>query len=389
MTRVCVLALLALLVVSLPGAAEEVELRYVDPVTDLTGGCYLQGMQLQPAPPEGALGLANAARPLYGALKLAGSAYPVAVDMGSEPAQLYLDADQDGELIPIAWERSEIDDRYRAQVTLDIYYDEDAPRAYSMFVVWNPWIPTLLIYCRGAYYEGTIDLGGTAYRLAVLDEDTDGLYDDLEAGTLYIDADLDGELTTSADSHEAFSLLEPFNLGGVTYQVVEVRPDGSLIRIEESDLSVAPKHPLGVGHPAPPFEATTLSGDALSLEGLAGSIVVLDFWAAWCAPCVAELPTMVGLHELFHERGVEVLGINLDRTREAFENAVTHYELEYTHVYDGDDETISTAYRIVGIPMTYILDRDGTIVARGLGGEALRDAVEALLEEEVEGEASP
>jgi peroxiredoxin len=368
---------------ALAASAAEAQLTYVDPISELTSGCFLQGMRLEGEPMDGTIPLEDAAEPLYGVLTLAGGAYPLVVDRGAEPATLHLDSDQDGTLEPVAWTQSETDGRYRAQVTLELFYEEEAPRAYGVFLVWDPWVPTLLIYCRGAYYEGTIELDGVEYRLAILDEDTDGRYDDLDAGRLYIDTDGDGELTTTADSHEAFVLVEPFNLDGVTYEVTSVAADGSAITIEASDRSVAPKYPLGIGFPAPPFEAVTLDGETVSLEALAGSIVILDFWAAWCAPCVAELPTLLAIHDAHHEDGVEIVGINKDRSRQAFVDAVERYELPYLNLYDEDD-TIAMTYRIAGIPMTYVLDRDGTIVARGLRGETLRAAVQELLTSEPE-----
>jgi thiol-disulfide isomerase/thioredoxin len=379
MRRVPTLSLLLVAMLSSGLGAVEAELRYVDPITELTYGCFRLGMMLDVEPSEGALRLEGAVQPLYGVLRLTGGAYPLVIDRGTEPAALYVDIDQDGALTSIAWERSETDEVYRAHVTLTLYYDEDAPQAYSVFVAWDPRISTLLVYCRGAYYEGMIELGGETYRVAILDEDTDGRYDDLDAGTLFIDADLDGELTSAADSHEAFRLIEPFNLGGVTYEVVSVLPDGTRIRIEESDRTVSPKLPLGIGFPAPPFEAETLDGETISLEALTGSIVLLDFWAGWCGPCVAELPTIIRLHEEYKDQGVEIIGVNRDRSHEAFVEAVERFELDYTHIFDGD-ETISSLYRIAGIPMTYLLDREGKIVARGLRGGMLEQAIDALLD---------
>ncbi|UCF10074.1 MAG: TlpA family protein disulfide reductase [Candidatus Bipolaricaulota bacterium] len=370
-----------LIVAGCAGGAFEAQLEYIDPITDLTGACFPQGMKLDREPPDGAIELPEAESPLYGVLTLAGGSYAVAVDMLDEPL-LYVDADQDGELSLFDWEQSPYDGRYIGPVPLQVYYQEDEPKEYSLVIIWDPWYPTVFAYCRGAYYQGTIELNGTEYLLAILDQDSDGRYDDIEQGTLFIDVDGDGELLAIADSHEIYGLAEPFNLDGTTYEVTWVSRDGSAIRIEESELDVPQKYPLGIGFPAPPFEGEDLDGEHLSLESLAGSIIVLDFWAGWCSPCIAELPTLTAIHEEHAEDDVVVLGINLDRTHGAFEEAVERYEIVYPQIYDGGEEIIATHYRIAGIPMTYIIDRDGLIVARGLRGETLKDALKTLLEAE-------
>jgi len=363
-------------------SAAEATLRYIDPITDLTGACYPQAIKLDAEPPAGTPALGSATAPLYGSLRLAGGAYPVAVDRADEGARLYVDTNQDGKMTPVDWGISPYDGRYLGLLSLDLYYEEDVPRSYRLVVIWDPDYPTVLAYCRGAYYQGEVELDGRSYLVAVVDEDTDGRYDDLDQGSLVIDADGDGKLLVTGDSHEVFSLASPFNLDGVTYEVAWLSADGGAIRIEVSEQSVPPVYPLEVGYPAPPFDASDLAGEPISLAVLEGSIVVLDFWAAWCGPCLAELPTLRAIHSDLAEAGVVVVGINLDRSRTAFEDAVASHQLDYRHVYDGD-EAISAAYRVAGIPMVYLIGRDGTIVARGLRGLALREAILDLLEEEM------
>jgi len=138
---------------------------------------------------------------------------------------------------------------------------------------------------------------------------------------------------------------------------------------------VPPKPPLLVGYPAPTFSGVDAAGVPLSLERLHGSVVVLDFWASWCGPCVSELPTLIEIHEMFADDGVVVLGINLDRSESDFLDAIETYAIAYPQIYDSDTGAIGDLYRISGIPMTYVIDRNGTIVARGLRGDSLLAAV--------------
>ncbi len=160
--------------------------------------------------------------------------------------------------------------------------------------------------------------------------------------------------------------------------------DGSWAEIETAAAPVLPKPPLLEGFPAPGFTALDAQGTPIDVALLRGRIVLLDFWAAWCAPCLEELPTIAGIHEFLSEQGVVVLGVNLDRSDTAFRGALARLALPYVQIYDGSDGPISSLYRISGIPMTYLIGRDGVIRARGLRGQALVAAIEALLGEEPE-----
>lgn len=157
------------------------------------------------------------------------------------------------------------------------------------------------------------------------------------------------------------------------------------MRVEESPEPVAPKVPLLPGFAAPSFAAVDAFGESLSLEEFRGRIVVLDFWAGWCAPCVAELPTLRRVVAEFGDERVVVLGINLDRDVDAFRAAVAEHGIDWPQIYDGSGGPIGNLYRIAGIPMTYVINADGVIVARGLRGERLLDVVAEELRPTAEG----
>ena len=369
-----------------PSSAATAELQLVDPVSDVLSSCLLQAFPLRsgvaenvslPQPQDDAPPV-DPDRVRMGKLRLAGGEYTVGVSLGAESVVLIADTGQNGELIRIPWDGMTHDQRLIATVSFRIYDEPNRDRDYPLLLLWDPFVPTVIAYCRGGYASGLIQLDGAEFLLAVVDEDTDGRYDDLDSGTLFIDADQDGELLATMDSHEQFALDEPFNLMGTTYVVTAVAADGSEIAVEESDLSVAMKVPLTAGSIAPTFTASTTDGETLSLPDLRGRVVLLDFWAGWCSPCERELPVVQALHDAWPETEFVVLGINLDRSEAAMERAVEEHDLTYTQVFDGDD-AISDLYRISGIPMTYVLDRGGMIVARGLRGQELVEAVESEL----------
>ena len=361
----------------------EASLQYYTDISELTSGCFPQAIKLEAKNSiEGIDWPEPVGEPLYGVLRFGAGDYPVFLDRREDAVHLLVDATGDGVFEPSPWASTLYDGSQLASISFNVTYSAEQRSPYQAFVIWSRFTPHVLTYCRDSYRGGTIELGGSSYPLVLFDEDSDGRYDDLEDGTLLIDADANGRLLLTSDSHEVFSLNEPFNLGGTVYEVVAVSLDGSHIEMRESENYVAPKPPLTASHPAPEIATTDSRGDDFSLFALRGSIVVLDFWASWCKPCIYELPVLEGLLEAFAAQDVRVIGINLDRSESDFRMAVKAYEISYQQLYDADDGPIADLYRIGGIPMTYVIDREGIIHARGLRGDALVETVRILLESE-------
>jgi len=140
-----------------------------------------------------------------------------------------------------------------------------------------------------------------------------------------------------------------------------------------------------VGRPAPDFTLPILlasapgsrAGDRLSLRGLRGRPVVLNFWASWCAPCRAETPLLIRLHKIYGPKGVEFVGVNTeDETAEA-RLFMGQYHVDYPVVVSSNDK-LMTAYGILGLPTTIFVGADGTIRGREVGGFIGPDGEKAL-----------
>jgi thiol-disulfide isomerase/thioredoxin len=377
--RMLVWLVLLLCLFSLSGASAETALAYFTNITDLTSSCYPQGLKLESEPIEG-FNWPNAhEQALFGVIRLGDRSHPVMIDRHDDGFDLYVDGDLTGELQPHAWDRVLADGTSLASVSFVVRYPDEQTASYQAFLMWSGFTPTVLAFCRDSYRAGEIQLGEATYQLVMFDENTDARYDDLDNGTLVIDSDSDGRLLMTSDSHEVFSLAEPFNLNGIVYEVAAVAEDGSWIQIVESDAEVEPRFPLLEGYRAPAFEGIDSFGDILSSESLLGDIIILDFWASWCSPCVVELPTLESIVATYAVQGVRVIGINLDRSESTFQLALEMYEISYDQIYDSDRGPIGDLYRIEGIPMTYVIDRNGIIAARGLRGEALIEAIQALI----------
>lgn len=139
-----------------------------------------------------------------------------------------------------------------------------------------------------------------------------------------------------------------------------------------------------VGRPAPAFALTTFEGRPLSLEGLRGQVVVLNFWASWCYPaCYEEAPVLEAAWQAYRERGVSVVGVDIQDTEEAARRFIRQFGLTFPNAPDPKGK-VSIDYGVYGVPETFVIDRRGTIRLKHVGAiteRVLREAVEPLLGE--------
>jgi len=368
--------IVALSSVSLVAATGSLE--YVDSILDLTTGYYPQAAQLSSEAIVELTEPAYTGTPLYASLTLGGASHAVVIDKDGGNGKLYVDADGSKNLSAVDWIQQLYDGGYLANVSFNIGSDNGV-RPYSLFLVWNPSTPTAIIYFRDNYMSGQVELGGVTYKIAIIDENSDGFFDDLNHDQLLIDIDQDAKLMASQESHERYWLDAPFNIHGTVYAATSISADGSQIVIDESDAWVDEKVPLAVSFAAPDFSAKDAEGEDISLSSLKGKIVLLDFWASWCAPCRDELPNVAQVAKDYADRGVVVIGIDLDRNEGAFTGAVSYFGLTYKQVFDGSEGKISSLYRVSGIPMSYLIDQEGIIRGKSLRGDDLKQAIDKLL----------
>lgn len=128
---------------------------------------------------------------------------------------------------------------------------------------------------------------------------------------------------------------------------------------------------------------TDLEGREWTRESLAGRVVLIDFWATWCAPCLAELPHLKDLHERYTDRGFVLIGIALDTIdRRQLRSFLHRHGVLWPQVHDprGVEGAVANAFGVKAVPSTVIVDSSGRIVARDFRGPALDVTVEALLD---------
>nr|AOE07684.1 thiol:disulfide interchange protein [uncultured bacterium] len=143
------------------------------------------------------------------------------------------------------------------------------------------------------------------------------------------------------------------------------------------------KMEIKVGTKAADFTAPNPEGEMLTLSKILGEVTILDFWASWCKPCRVENPNFVRIYNKYHEKGLEIISVSLDRKgqKSAWVSAIEKDKLNWHNVSNLKfwQDPIAQLYNISSIPSTFILDRDGKILATRLRGQALEAKIAELL----------
>lgn len=246
----------------------------------------------------------------------------------------------------------------------------------------------MILYYRDFGFSGKARLGDKTYTTLLVDDSARGLFSGKGSdATISMDINEDGKFDYKT---ERFPVSEPFNIGGTTYEIAGLKPEGGSFQFVKSARTVAEKavpKALKEGTKVSAFEDKTTAGKPVKFpQDYQGRIVMLDFWATWCGPCIGELPNLTKVYEEFHSKGFDILGVSLDdeRTLSKLPKFVEEKGMVWPQIADGKgwDARLVEMYGVRGIPACFLVDGNtGELLAgsNDLRGSKLRDTVERAL----------
>jgi thiol-disulfide isomerase/thioredoxin len=407
--------LITLLFTSFALADQTIELTPVTSgITEKTGGSLYQSLKLSETKPDSIKKVPSdlSDHVLYGILKMqnpAGSEIAVILDSpDGKPSRLFVDSNGNGDLTddkPADWvagkdytgqlpglKPENLANIGSATVKLGTkekpfdarigFWRYDVSKLKGQTPAQQEALGHELRFYRDYGLTGKITIEGKEHQLYLLDELATGSFkpaDDKSLVRLFIDLNDNGKI----DEGEMFDVARPMKINDHIYEVKQQSADGRSLTFGDSDKTAYSPDDVKVGKIAPEFNAELLDGKPLKFPGdYQGKIVMIDFWATWCAPCMAEVPNVAAAYEKYHASGFEVLGITMDEPTdgEKVKRVMAKKKMVWPELFGetGKTKSIAEMFSVNAIPAAFLIDGDtGKILAAGeeLRGDGLEKAL--------------
>jgi peroxiredoxin len=269
--------------------------------------------------------------------------------------------------------KGSLDSLFKAEITGSKTQDE-----YKKFVDSNKTLSDSYSKVIAKYQAA--NQSGDAANLAILEKQLDSIQKGMT------------DLQKNFVKANPASYVTPSLLVGLSY---EMEADEIESMVNSLDTAIAALPPIkalkervvvmkavAVGQKAPDFTLSDVDGKPVALSSKIGSkLLLIDFWAAWCNPCRQENPNVVKVYNEFHKKGFDVMGVSLDKTKEAWTKAIADDKLTWTHVSDLQywNNAAARLYAVNSIPANFLLDETGKIIGKNLRGQDLYNKVNEVL----------
>lgn len=198
---------------------------------------------------------------------------------------------------------------------------------------------------------------------------------DAVARILYMKATLYGQVLNDQAKHDQLMNQLTNDFAG-TKLVADLQQQA-----EKQKAAEMIQRNLVIGATFPEFTEKDVSGKPLSIAGIQGKVVLIDFWATWCGPCRGEIPNVVATYQKYHDQGFQIIGVSLDEDRQKLLDYTQKQDMTWPQFFDGKGwgNALAVKYGIESIPATFLLDGNGKIIGRDLRGDDLTQAVAKAL----------
>jgi peroxiredoxin len=397
-----------------PSHAQEAKLGWqASNVTQELNFYIPQRLKLSTARPAGLKkGVEGLSAPLYGQFQMGPTNSPATISMvldepSGRPSRLFVDGNGNGDFTddpPPRWAERKMPKQGGGENTITIGdavvkipFATGARDAQIVFYRFDKNDPTRaavmdsIFYHRDYALKGSVSFGDKSYKAMLVDELAAGDFrgkvnpGQFSGVRLLLDSNDDGKYDPR---REGYDIAKPFNIGGTTWEVANMAADGKfkIIKSTESVAEMRPAPNLTKGAKAIPFTAKTTAGKTVKFpDDYKGKVVLLDFWATWCGPCIAELPNVVENYGKYHAKGFEILGISLDKEDAGpqLANFTKQKNMPWPQIYDGRmwSAELAQLYGVEGIPFMLLVDGDSGEILAGVEarGPLLGPAIEQAL----------
>jgi peroxiredoxin len=161
----------------------------------------------------------------------------------------------------------------------------------------------------------------------------------------------------------------------------EAKVDAKVLQACKAEIM---KASMAVGKAFPDFKVNDTEGKELTLSSFKGKVVLIDFWATWCGPCMQEMPNVIAAYKKYHDKGFDIIGISFDKDEAKFKGVIKAKGMVWRQYFDGKGwgNLLGKKYGIRSIPATFLIGPDGKILGKNLRGSALEEAVAKALKKD-------